>query len=703
MRRLYISKKTTLISLTIILMAVIIMVLTLDHEREKPQREDYLPQLKKRYWTYLTDSGSDIDTSSLQKKLNSEGKFSDIAYTDKAENPRETVSHLERLETMSKAYHSKNHASYHDKKLKNEILAGLEYWNQHPVQAENWWWNRLRIPMILSNILFLMDQELPKYTEEASIKLLQEYTESKSPPLNGVNLIEAEKVNYITALLQEDSGMINQAVSAIKESLKVSSIGIQPDMTFHQHEQSVQTGTYGIRYSLETASMFTFVHGTPYSFSNEDYQLLSHFILDGIQWFIAGDTIDYSSLGRGITRKNNQLQDVISIARMMEQLPTSRKDDFERMIGRLEGKRPPFVGNKAYDTSGLMVHHQKDYYSSVRILPEEMNSSEPYYNGEGINNRHMADGANLFYLKGNGYAGIFPVWDWRKIPGTTVVHNDEKKEPLSGENNETLMFSDGKNGISAMNMNYKELSAKKSWFFFGDTIAALGADIQSNSSDPIVTTIDQRIWNQPVETSETSNLADSTHQTIDKPSWVYHDGIGYLFPGKNDRIHLMLNKREASWKKINQRYDGESPVQKKVLGLWINHGSKPEHNRYQYIVIPGASKEEFNTIKNDSPIHIISNNANVQAVENTDLQLTEAVFWNADTFKTPYGVKISMNQPAALQLKRDGNEWIIKAKAANHSKKELKLIVKKEIDNRERTLIDWEDKEGIINGKYEAF
>ncbi|UOK58046.1 hypothetical protein MGI18_00645 [Bacillus sp. OVS6] len=62
-----------------------------------------------------------------------------------------------------------------------------------------------------------------------------------------------------------------------------------------------------------------------------------------------------------------------------------------------------------------------------------------------------------------------------------------------------------------------------------------------------------------------------------------------------------------------------------------------------------------------------------------------------------------MNQPAALQLKRDGNEWIIKAKAANDSKKELKLIVKKEIDNRERTLIDCEDKEGIINGKYEAF
>ncbi|MGR3762955.1 polysaccharide lyase family 8 super-sandwich domain-containing protein [Rossellomorea sp. NS-SX7] len=683
--------KRTFILLSVILMAVITILLTLDSDQEKPQK-DPLPQLKQRYTSYLTGSVSDPDIPSLEKKLDSEGKFSDIQYTKKAENPRETISHLERLETMAKAYRS----GRHDEKLKNDIVAGLEYWNHHPVKAENWWWNRLRIPMLLSNVLFLMDQELPKSTEVDSVELLQTYTESDSPPLRGLNLIQAEKVNYITGLLKEDPERINQAISSIEDSLKVSSIGIQPDMTFHQHEQSVQTGTYGIRYALEAARMFTFVHGTPYSFSSDDYKLLSHFILDGIQWFITGNTFDYTSLGRGITRKDHELHDVAAAARMMEKLPTNRSDDFNRLIERLEGKRPPFAGNRAYEQSGLMVHHQKDYYSSVRVLPEEMTSSEPYYNGEGINNRHMADGAALFYLKGNGYAGIFPVWDWRKIPGTTVVHSDEKNEPLSGENNETFMFSDGKNGVSAMNMNYKELSAKKSWFFFQDTIVALGAGIQSNSRQPIVTTIDQRIWNQHVETSETSKLENPTHQTIDKPSSVYHDGIGYLFPGNNDRIHLMLNKREAGWNKINQRYKEEPPIKEKVLGLWINHGHKPENQRYQYIVVPGATKEEFNSIKNDSPIDIIRNDSDVQAVENTELHYTEAVFWNADTFKTPDGLFISTNQPAILQLNRNGKEWTIKAKAAKRSKKELKVIVKKNGINR----IEWEAEDGIINRQY---
>ncbi|MFI8684657.1 polysaccharide lyase family 8 super-sandwich domain-containing protein [Rossellomorea sp. NPDC077527] len=686
-----ISKKTTLISLAIILLAAIMMLFIPDDEQEKP-KENTLPKLKQRYTTYLTDSLSDQDIGSLEKKLNSEGKFSDITYKESAENPRETVQHLERLETMAKAYHT-----HQDQELKNDIQAGLEYWNSHPVTAGNWWWNKLRIPMLMSNILLLMDGELPTNTEEDSLNLLQKYTESESPPQHGLNLIQGEKVRYVTGLVREDPVAIKHAVSSIEESLKVSSIGIQPDMTFHQHEQSVQTGTYGIRYALEVSRMFTYVHGTPYSFSSKDYHLLSHFILDGIQWFITGDTFDYTSLGRGITRKDNELQDVISTARMMETLPTNRSDDFNRLIERLEGKRPPFTGNRAYEKSGLMVHHQKEYYSSVRVLPEEMTSSEPYYNGEGINNRHMADGANLFYLKGNGYAGIFPVWDWRKIPGTTVVHSDDKKEPLSGKNNDTFMFSDGKNGVSAMNMKYQELSAKKSWFFFGDSIVALGADIHSESKHPIVTTIDQRIWNQPVETSETPTLNDSTHETIDKPSWVYHDGIGYLFPGNNDRIHLMLNKREASWNKINQRYDGEPQVKEKVLSLWINHGHKPKSNRYQYIVVPGATKEEFNAIKSDSPIEILRNDRDVQVVKNKKLQLTEAVYWNADTFKTSDGLLISMNQAGILQLSRNGDDWSIKVKAAKHSAK-LKVIVK----NKERTLIERESKAGSINMKYNA-
>ncbi|WP_226672056.1 polysaccharide lyase family 8 super-sandwich domain-containing protein [Rossellomorea aquimaris] len=690
---MHISTKTTLLSLTIIVLTVITLLLTLNRDREKPQREDDLPQLKQRYTSYLTGSTGNPDIPALQKKLDNEGTFSDISYRENAENPRETVQHLERLETMAKAYRT-----HQDPKLKKDILSGLDYWNTHPVKAENWWWNKLRIPMILSNILLLMDGELPAGTGKDSVKLLQTYMESESPPLHGLNLLQAEKVNYVNGLLKEDPDSIKQAISSIEESLKVSSIGIQPDMTFHQHEQSVQTGTYGIRYALESARMFTFVHGTSYAFSKKDYHLLSHFILDGIQWFITGDTFDYTSLGRGITRKDNELQDVIATARMMEKLQTNRSDDFTRLIERLEGKRPPFTGNRAYEKSGLMVHHQKDYYSSVRVLPEEMTSSEPYYNGEGINNRHMADGANLFYLKGNGYAGIFPVWDWRKIPGTTVVHSDEKKEPLSGENNDTFMFSDGKNGVSAMNMKYQELSAKKSWFFFGDTIVALGADIHSESKHPIVTTVDQRIWNSPVETSETSTLDDSTHKTIDKPSWIYHDGIGYLFPGNNDRIHLMLNKREASWNKINQRYKGEPQVKENVLSLWINHGHNPESNRYQYIVVPGATKEEFNAVKKDSPIEIIRNDQDVQAVENTKLQLTEAVFWNADTLKTPDGSFISMNQAGIIQLKQDGGEWILKGKAANHSAKKLKIIVKK----KDRTLIEQESQEGSITMKVDA-
>jgi len=381
----------------------------------------------------------------------------------------------------------------------------------------------------------------------------------------------------------------------------------------------------------------------------------------------------------------------------MEKLPTGRQDDYKRFIERLEGRRPAFTGNRAYGRSGLMVHHQKDFYSSVRIRPADMKSSEPYYNGEGINNRHMANGANLFYLKGNGYAGIFPVWDWRKIPGTTAVHNDRKKEPLSGKNNSTFTISDGKNGLASMHMNYKDLAGLKSWFFFEDKIVALGAGIRSNSLDPIVTAIDQRIWSGQVETSEKPVLNHDAHERIKKPSWIFHNGIGYIFPGKNDRIHLLLNKREASWSKINKRYRENSPVRKKVFELWINHGKKPKHASYQYIVVPGKTKEEFRKMRESFPIDILENSSKIQAVQNKELDNVQAVFWEKGKLTIPGGLEVTMNQPGVLLIEEKGSNLRIKASAGKTSAEPLKLKISQKDANKSITL---EGTKGKIEGKY---
>ena len=47
------------------------------------------------------------------------------------------------------------------------------------------------------------------------------------------------------------------------------------------------------------------------------------------------------------------------------------------------------------------------------------------YNGPGKPTHHRADGANYLMLKGDEYHNIWPVYDWQKISGTTIVQKPE--------------------------------------------------------------------------------------------------------------------------------------------------------------------------------------------------------------------------------------------------------------------------------------
>ncbi|RLQ96657.1 polysaccharide lyase family 8 super-sandwich domain-containing protein [Falsibacillus albus] len=692
------KRKKILIFLTALSLAII-CIFKLQHKEEPKEpkkkrhpQEHVIEDIQKRLDSQLTESAKTIKVQSFLQKMKEDGQFSDISYHGNKSNPRSVVGHLQRLETMAKAYSTKENPDYHNKKLLYDIESGLKYWDSLDVEAENWWWNRLRIPMLMSNILFLMDDHLTDETKSGTVKEINHYIHSDAPVLEGVNLVQADKIDLTMALVEKNKKQVHQAAQSVRSNIKVSSIGIQPDMTFHQHQDAVQVGTYGIRYALETARMAQLLNGTSYAFTHDEENLLSHFILDGIQWFTQGQTIDYTTLGRGITRKSNEMGDLMQTAKIMEGLPTTRKDDYRRLIERLDGKLPPFSGNRYYGTSGLMVHHQLNYYTSVRMLPKGMNSSEPYYNGEGVNNRHLADGANLFYLHGSGYADIFPVWDWRKIPGTTVVHSGKVTTPASGKENTTFGNSDGKYGMSAMYINYKNLKAKKSWFFFKDTVVALGAGIHSNSSSPIVTTLDQRLWKEPVQTSDNGTLDKDVHETVDKPSWAFHNHIGYILPGKNDRLHILLNKRKSSWSAINHRYEKSSTVDKKVLELWINHGRKPKNSSYEYIVVPGVSKEKFDQIKNHNPINILKNTKDIQAVENNNLHYIQAIFWKEGTLKTGDGLAIHVNSPCSILLKRENNNWTIKTVEAKNDKSPVKVSVNRHLEG---TNANWLDKRGI--------
>lgn len=86
----------------------------------------------------------------------------------------------------------------------------------------------------------------------------------------------------------------------------------------------------------------------------------------------------------------------------------------------------------------------------------------------------------------------------------------------------------------------------------------LASGISTNSSYPVITTLDQRRVNGPIYTSGSSTpLAKGLHNfTTDW--WVHHDSVGYVLPevksGRTDlKLHVENVNKTGSWSAINSK------------------------------------------------------------------------------------------------------------------------------------------------------
>ena len=85
-------------------------------------------------------------------------------------------------------------------------------------------------------------------------------------------------------------------------------------------------------------------------------------------------------------------------------------------------------------------------------------------NGENLLGAMMGDGATTLYRRGDEYADIFPVWDWNKVPGTTVEQVPPSRDELKVKGKTSFVggVSDGTFGMCAMDLARGKLAARAS-------------------------------------------------------------------------------------------------------------------------------------------------------------------------------------------------------------------------------------------------
>src|SRR5690554_3767266 len=299
---------------------------------------------------------------------------------------------------------------------------------------------------------------------------------------------------------------------------------------------------------------------------------------------VYGVYTDISVKNRSITQKANfQPHDVVEIERLL--ISTDhRREELEEIMRLRKGEATPSQSFcKFFWQTEHFVFQRPEFYTTVRMFSTRNRNMEVPYNGPGKPTHHRADGTNYLMLKGDEYHNIWPVYDWQKISGTTILQKPELPAPEEIQKDGLTDFvgavTDGMYGSVVFDFKspHDMTAAKKSWFFFDEEYVCLGTGIQSSKNLPVVTTVNQSLLRSEVtvmDNNQVHNLSNG-ERVLEHVKWIHHDRVGYLFPEPSS-LHLSNQIEQGRWSDItDQKNISTELVYEDVFKLWFDHGKRP--------------------------------------------------------------------------------------------------------------------------------
>ena len=613
-----------------------------------------MTQVYEQYRKEFVSEKEDGYITKLLSTLQPDGSWEDIGYskTDIAE--WQPIAHLDHLKTMALAYVGKS--KWHDDtELRNAIINALQFWYTKDPHSKNWWHNEIDVPQHLGELLIILRQSKNKIPSTLEDSLIERMKRGDIYKQTGANKLDVATHYIYRAALTANAGLMDSSVKEVFEPISFTDKeGLQYDNSFMQHGKQLQISSYGSVFIGGEYKVAAFLRNTRYALGGEQLKMLSTYYLNTYMKALRGGYSDFNIEGRGISRvdmlNKKHEQGRLKLAAMVDQ---ANNNEWEAVMARTNGKQAPSFKLKPSHThfycADYTLHTQPDYSFNVRMVSNRTKRTESG-NGENLIGKFLPDGATNIQVKGDEYYNIMPVWEWDKIPGTTErdYADDQLTTVFWGEVG-SMPFaggvSDSSYGVSAYDMNYNGVTAKKSWFFFDKEVVCLGAGINCKEVESITTTINQ-CWLKGAIEVEGDKVKGGGIISSEHPSWIRHDGVGYYFLEK-EKVFLSTIKQTGDWYHIN--HSTPKKVQSgEVFKLWINHGANPSNAHYAYVVVPNANKNTLDDLK--ANLKIIANTEAVQMVRNEALDITEAVLYKPATITVGEEV-ISIDKPCILMIR----------------------------------------------------
>lgn len=625
---------------------------------------------------FADNPSSDKIAEELKTYNETDGSFTDVDYASIQRTNWPPLLHIDRLYDFAFAYTNPLNSYYEDEALYNRIVKGLEYWHERNPWCHNWWYNQIAEPQRLGVLLIQMRAGKKQIPAELENKLLERIKKDGGHPAKwtGANRTDIALHWIYRACLQQDEADLETALENVYNPIVYTTKeGFQYDNSYFQHGQQLYIGGYGDEILKGITQVAMYTRGTRFAIPQEKLALVSKFMRETYYATIRGQYMLFDVLGRGVSRpKVTDKSHTALFAKRMVELDEAHADEFKAIIARLEGKKPADYTvqpkHTHYFRGDYTLHIRPAYTFDVRMVSTRTMRCE-YGNGENLKTYFMSDGCTNIVTAGNEYDGIFPVWNWARIPGVTAPQCTEIPKAASdwqtpGTSTFAGGVSDSLYGVSAYcysdTLADVHTGARKGWFFFDDEVVCLGAGIRSTSNLEINTTINQCLLAQDekvlVHSKQKQTSVAEGSVRYRSPEWVLHNGVAYLFPEGGD-IFVAKQAQSGNWYDINQTASKEN-LQKKIFSLGFEHGKQPSDATYAYIVAPGKnSAEEIEQYRKEGAIEIPMNTADLQVVRNKKLGIWGMIFYKAGEFKHR-DIHVTVDKACTLLIKDDGTMHI---------------------------------------------
>ena len=589
-------------------------------------------------------AGLPVDDAKIEgyvDALSEEGIWPDINYASTRRGGWEVWGHMTRIVSVASAYVNPESSHYKKPKTRDAILRALQHWFDKDYRNTNWWYAQIGIPEPLLESILLLGDDLPSQMFEEAKPILDRSKMGRT----GQNKVWCAGIALMKGIIHVDSDKVQVASSAIWSELNISTDeGIQPDWSFHQHGAQLQFGNYGLWFGQSVVMWASILRDTPYALDNSELETLCGYLLNGPSWVMWNGLFDLGACARQIEEdcqlhKGDYLQAQLELMRDVD--PKFASEYAKRLATPNE-----LVGFRSYPRSDFAVQRTPDWYASLKMSSARLIGSENT-NSENEQGLHLSDGMLLLARSGREYENIQPLWDWKRLPGTTCDQGLPRLSPSKTKSLSVLAGSlgDGKTGVAAMIYKRGGLEARKAWFFEKEAVVCLGAGIGGETQGSVYTSIQQSLLNSSVETS-IGALGAGTH-SLPKGAWVYHNGKGYHL---KNAATLQTGAVEGNWKTLYPTR-GDQPASENVFSLWVDHGLSPRQASYEYVLYPNIQASDMEQMIKTNQTKILSNTQTLQAIENAGR--VQAVFYDAGRLRFGGGKVVETDAPCLLSLLDD--------------------------------------------------